>query len=72
MDNDSIDKDEFFTTLSKRMGENFQSTPSKSRRTETCSPANCSRNSNEGESYIVECVMICLSLVCPLFSGKIA
>lgn len=27
MDNDSIDKDELFTTLSKRRGENFQSTP---------------------------------------------
>lgn len=26
MDNDSIDKDELFTTLSKRRGENFQST----------------------------------------------
>lgn len=50
MDNDNIDKDEFFITLSKRTGENLQSTPTKSCRTETCSPASGSKNSNEGES----------------------
>lgn len=50
MDNDSIDKDELFTTLSKRTGENFQSTPTKSCQTEMCSPASGSKNSNEGES----------------------
>ena len=50
MDNDSIGKDEFFTTLSKRTGENFQSFPTKSRRTETCSPARGSKILNKGES----------------------
>ena len=50
MDDDKVDKDEFFTTLSKRAGENFQSAPTKSCRTETCSPASGSKNSNEGKS----------------------
>ena len=52
MDNACIDKDEFFTTLSKHKGENFRSTPTKSRRTEKCSPASGSKNSNEGESVL--------------------
>ena len=50
MDSDSIAKIEFFATLSKRTGANSQSTPTKSRRTATCSSASGSKNSNEGES----------------------
>ena len=47
MEDENIEGEEFFANLAKRTGDRYQSTPIKSRRIETLSPA---RSSSRGES----------------------